>query len=170
MNFLMALPSDAYREAAIVIMIIFIVFIIVIAIGIIRLQIILSKSKKRRIGFVLPLIILLISVIISLQVPFYLETFPSMQLDENEEMQIVYKSYWKKPIYHKKSLTQYRLDDNDELQVLGETRIEIIPGAIINMLMIFVLFNIYTAALIIIYFVCRKKIMLNEINLLTQTN
>ena len=156
--------------AAIMILITIIVGFIIIAILIISWQISLSKIQKRRFGFILPAISLLISLIMCLQVPFYYESPYSREFIEEGYYEEYYEKYdmmrissnpmGTYPVYMfvKPSPIKY-LDDDGELIIIGETIVEKIPGAILDMLAIFGLYNICTVILLVINFVCRKEIM-----------
>ena len=97
--------------------------------------------------------------------PYPLEFYEEEQYEEYYEkydmMRISHKPAGTFPIYMpvKPSPIKY-LDDDGEIIIIGETIVGISPGAVWDMLATFGLCNICTAILLVIHFICRKKIMI----------
>jgi len=169
---LFVLPSSSFRTAGIIYLIIIVVSFIIITALIVSAQIFLSKMQKRCLGLIPPIIFVFISFIICLQVPFYYEVPYPLEFYEEGHHEEYYEKYDRMRISSKPTGTfpvympvnpspiKY-LDDDGDIIIIGETIVEKIPGAIFNTLGIFGLCNICTVILLVIHFVCRKKITAN---------
>lgn len=113
-----------------------IVFLIII-IGIVLLQIFFSKKQNKWLGFILPIIFFLFSLIGVLGIPMY-STF---------------------------TLSEQTVMENGEIVnnvVSSQTNKADMASVIVSMVYIFILLNIPTVILMAIYFACREKIKNNK--------
>lgn len=113
-----------------------IVFLIII-IGIVLLQIFFSKKQNKWLGFILPIIFFLFSLIGVLGIPMY-STFTLSEQTVLESGEIVNNV------------------------VSSQTNNADITSVIVGMVYIFILLNIPTVILMAIYFACREKIKNNK--------
>lgn len=108
-----------------------IIFFLVIIVGIIALQIFLSKKQSKWLGLILPFICLTFSIIAASGIT----TFSTL------------------------TVTEQTASENGEVisNVIGTTNKEDIPSIIITVIIVFLLYNIPTVILLAIYFACREN-------------
>lgn len=123
-----------------------IIILLVLIVGGIFLQIFLSKKENKWLGLILPIITLTFSLIAVLGVSTYsTQTATVQQISQDEEGTLIEETVIEEP---------------NNLNI-GET--------ILQVIIIFVLYNIPTMILLAIYFACREKIkrhsMLDKMNI-----
>lgn len=110
--------------------------LLILLIGIVLLQIFLSKKRNKWLGLILPVICLMFSILVVVQIPAYTITSVSYQTtDENG-----------------------RIIEQGDKQVSSTA----IPGMIMQIISIFVMYNIPTVILLGIYIGCREKQKKNQ--------
>ena len=158
-----------------------IVLFILIFVGAIALQVFLSKKKSKLLGLILPLVFLVFSLItvISFFVPDNEVEIPGITIEYDSNGEIirrtetndgVYRQIWydsdgeitETKINFSSEIIQAEMDfvlGNDEIDESYLTPIESDVTPILTvllMMLVFLLCNIPTAVLIVIYLVCRK--------------
>ena len=116
-----------------------IIFLLVFVAGGVLLQIFLSKRKNKWLGLILPIVCLLFSIIAVLSIPMYTnEKLKQQELSLNGTV-----------------IEETVIDEHiNPVTDIGST--------ILQMIIVFVLYNIPTGILFVIYFACRENIRKNS--------
>jgi len=114
-------------------------FLLIFVVGGILLQIFLSKRKNKWLGLILPLLCLLLSIIPVLSVPMYTSGELTMQ-----------------QLAPNGTVIEESIIEQHQQPIVNTS------SAILQIIIIFLLYNIPTAILLVVYFACRESIKKNS--------
>lgn len=114
-------------------------FLLIFVVGGILLQIFLSKRKNKWLGLILPLLCLLFSIIPVLSVPMYTSGELTMQ-----------------QLAPDGTVIEENIIEQHQQPIVNS------GSAIFQVIIIFLLYNIPTAILLVVYFACRESIKKNS--------
>lgn len=114
-------------------------FLLIFVIGGIILQIFLAKQKNKWLGIILPMLCLLLSIIPVLSVPMYTSGELTMQQLAPDE-----------------TVIEESIIEQHQQPIVNS------GSAIFQIIIIFLLYNIPTAILLLVYFACRESIKKNS--------